>query len=241
MLYQVKDLQQGVKRINIVLKLVDRQEPRYAKGYKIVNFIAADATGTILIPFWNNDGETVKVGEFIEIQNGYVSEFKGKAQLNIGKFGSFKKVNPPEEFDVSTDAPLETNIPIEENGQSVTLEDFINQKMSDAILHLFVQEKVTERTVHTKLDGNEHKVDTYRVGDPSGCILFNMWDDVTGIVTAGRSVALRGAYLKIFRGHRYLNLGRNGNVSPLQTSVRINSKHDFSEDASSSGVEPSDG
>jgi replication factor A1 len=234
MLYQVKDLQQGVKRVNIVLKLRDRLEPRYAKGYKIVNFVAADATGTILIPFWNNDGDTVKVGEFIEIQNGYVSEFKGKAQLNIGKFGSFKKVEPPETFEVSSGAPLE--VPASEEGDepSMSLEQFLYQKGGNASLRLFMKEKVAERMVHTKLDGDEHRVVTYRVGDSSGCILFNMWDDVTNIVEVGKAVAIKGAYLKIFRGQRYLNLGRAGSVLPVEGTVKFNDQNDFSEDNTSS-------
>ena len=233
MLYQVKDLQQGVKRINIILKLTERLEPRYAKGYKIVNFLAADATGTILIPFWNNDGETVQVGDVIEIQNGYVSEFKGMLQLNIGKFGNFKKGEPPEDFEVSSDAPLEASASEEVEAQLMTLEQFLYQKTPYAMLRLFVDEKVSERMVHTKLDGNEHQIATYRVGDSSGCILFNMWDDVTHLLEVGRTVALTGVYLKIFRGRRYLNLGRNGKILPVDRTVELNCDNDFSEETSS--------
>ena len=232
MLHQVKDLEKDMKRVNIILKLIERQEPRYAKGYKIVNYLAADATGTILIPFWNNDGVTVQVGDCIEIQNGYVSEFKGRVQLNIGKFGNFKKVAPPEGFAVNSKV---VDLPSSEDDEEVpvSLEQFLYQKAtSTATLRLFVQERVEERMVHTKLDGLEHKVATFRVGDASGCILFNIWDDLTGVMEVGQTVTIKRAYLKTYRQRRYLNLAKNGRITPAHGTVKINHVTDFSSEGS---------
>jgi replication factor A1 len=237
MLYQIKDLQKDTKRVNIVLKLVARQEPRYAKGFKITTFVAADQTGTILIPFWNEDGNTVKVGDTSEIQNGYISEFQGKSQLNVGKFGNFQKVDPPGGFESLTIGAVPSLSELEgsEEDQKVpiSLEEFLGQKQSKMLLHLFISAQGDTRVVHTKLDSEEHRIVSYTVGDPTGCIQLDAWDGMNDSIEIGTSVCLRNASVKIYRDRRYLSLGQYSTITPLGYDVEINLKNNFSENINS--------
>lgn len=227
MLYQVKDLKQNSKRVNIMVKLVNRLEPRYAKGHKITTFLAADATGAILIPFWNDDGKLVQVGDVIEIQNGYASAFREKLQLNVGKFGNFKKVEPSEPFEVNSETLMEPPAP--EDDEPIALEDFCLQQNRHASLKLFIQEQLQERTVHTKQDGDEHHVVTFLVGDASGCIWLTAWDAQVESLPIGATVLITNAYTRTFQKHRYLALAKGSHIIICRNAVKINPQHDFSD------------
>ncbi len=238
MLYQIKDLQKDAKRVNIVLKLVNRYEPRYAKGHKITTFVAADPTGTILIPFWNADGETVKIGDTIEVQNGYVTEFQGKSQLNVGKFGSFQPIEPPAPFKTlrtgTSPQLLELSAADTVDALPISLEEFLAQQRGNYALHLFISKQLGERLVHTKLDGREHKIVSWLVGDPSGCIQLDAWDTQNDTLEIGISVCFQNATVKTYQKRRYLSLGQYSTVAPLATDIEINMTRDFSESATTS-------
>jgi len=98
MRYQIKDLKPDSSQVDIVVKLIAQFNPRQARGHTIVAFMTADPTGRITIPFWDRDAELVKEGDYIEIQNGYIRVFRDQMELNIEKYGSFRHIEPPQEF-----------------------------------------------------------------------------------------------------------------------------------------------
>jgi ssDNA-binding replication factor A large subunit len=98
MRYQVKNLKPDSSHVDIVVKLVAQFKPRLARGHIIVTIMAADPTGRIAVPFWDQDTKVVKVGDYIEIHNGYIGVFRDQIELNIGKYGSYRHVEPPKEF-----------------------------------------------------------------------------------------------------------------------------------------------
>ena len=208
MQYQVEDLGVNSKKVNIIVKLVQRFEPRYAKGYKVTNFIGADPSGAITIPFWNNDSSTVKVGDFIEIQNGYVSCYKDKIQLNIGRYGSFKRVDPPENFELNTEVPPK----LKKKEVEITRVEELETQTKNLSLQVSIKEIVDDRMVTTKYDGKEHRIVSFLVGDESGCIFLDLWDDLADTVNTGMVVKITGAYVKTFRQKRSLNISRNGSI-----------------------------
>ena len=89
----IKDLQDGMKRVSIEGKVVEKGDPREVKSrykdetYRIVDAVVADESGSIKLTLWNEQIEQVNVGDNIKIDNGYVTSFKGETQLNVGKFG----------------------------------------------------------------------------------------------------------------------------------------------------------
>lgn len=89
----IKDLNDGMKRVSVEAKVVEKGDPREVRSrykdetYRIVDAVIADETGSIKLTLWNEQIEQVNVGDNIKIENGYVTSFKGEAQLNVGKFG----------------------------------------------------------------------------------------------------------------------------------------------------------
>lgn len=214
----------GSKRVNIIVKLVARSEPQYAKGYKIVTFKASDPTGQISIPFWNNDSEAIKVGDYIEVENGYVSTFQGNLQLNIGKYGSFQLVEPPEEFQISTESLSK----IETEEKIVNPVESLERQSKNLTLHVLIKKKIDERTVRIQKDGREHRVATYLVGDITGCILMNLWDENIDLIDVGMTINIHGGYIRSFKGQRFLNISRMGRIEHSSQSVQINCSKNLS-------------
>ncbi len=98
MRYQIKDLTPDSTRVDIVVKLIRQFQPRQAKGHVVISFLAADPTGQVPLPFWDRDAEVVKVGDYIQITQGYVAVFRDQLELRIGKYGGFRHIAPPPEF-----------------------------------------------------------------------------------------------------------------------------------------------
>ena len=89
----IKDLHDGMKRVDVEAKVVEKGDPREVRSrykdetYKIVDAVVADETGSIKLTLWNEQIDMVNVGDNIKIENGYVTSFKSETQLNVGKFG----------------------------------------------------------------------------------------------------------------------------------------------------------
>ena len=89
----IKDLQDGMKRVSVEAKVVEKGDVREVKSrfkdetYRIVDAVIADETGSVKLTLWNEQIEQVNVGDNVKVDNGYVTSFKGEIQLNVGKFG----------------------------------------------------------------------------------------------------------------------------------------------------------
>jgi replication factor A1 len=92
-LVDIKDLQDGMKRVSVEAKVVEKGDAREVRSrfkdetYRIVDAVVADETGSVKLTLWNEQIDQVNVGDNIKIENGYVTSFKGEIQLNVGKFG----------------------------------------------------------------------------------------------------------------------------------------------------------
>jgi replication factor A1 len=93
---KIKDLQNGMKRVSIEAKIVEKGETREVQSrfkeetYKVATAVIADDTGIIKLTLWNEQINQVNPNDNIKIENGYVTSFKGEIQLNIGKYGVLK-------------------------------------------------------------------------------------------------------------------------------------------------------
>ncbi len=222
---QITDLHKASKKVNIVVKLIAKSPPRYAKGYKVVTFTAGDPTGTILIPFWNNDAEVVKVGDYLEIDNGYVTEFRNRLQLNIGRYGCFHHVKLQDGFEVSESPAVGGE---GDPGSYIPIE-YLEQQMKNLTLAVLVKEKVNDRIVKTRRDGKEHRIVTFLVGDRTGCILLDLWDDLSQLIQVGESYRIQKAYVRTFRGQRVQNISRYGRITPYTQEIQFNGMNNLSE------------
>lgn len=97
---KIEDLRVGMKRINIVAQVVETSEPsrvhtQFRDNAVVANALLGDETGQILLCLWDQQINTVSVGDCIEIANAHVAMFKGGKQLRLGKNGKITKLENP--------------------------------------------------------------------------------------------------------------------------------------------------
>ena len=91
---KIKELRDGMKRINIKGTVTEKSDTREVTSrfkdqtYRVSTAIMSDETGTIKLTLWNDQIEMVNVNDIIRIENGYITSFRGEIQLNVGKFGT---------------------------------------------------------------------------------------------------------------------------------------------------------
>ena len=89
----IKDLRNGMKRVNVEAKVVEKGNPREVMSrfkdetYRVADAVVADETGSIKLTLWNEQIDQVNVNDKIKVENGYVTSFKGEIQLNVGRYG----------------------------------------------------------------------------------------------------------------------------------------------------------
>jgi replication factor A1 len=89
----IKDLRNGMKRVNVEAKVVEKGNPREVMSrfkdetYKVADAVVADETGSIKLTLWNEQIDQVNVDDTIKVENGYVTSFRGEIQLNVGRYG----------------------------------------------------------------------------------------------------------------------------------------------------------
>ncbi len=89
----IKDLREGMKRVNIEAKVMEKGNPREVTSrykdetYKVADAVVADETGSIKLTLWNEQIDQVNVNDKVKIENGYVTSFRGESQLNVGRYG----------------------------------------------------------------------------------------------------------------------------------------------------------
>jgi len=91
---KVKDLKPKTGKVDITLQITQKSEPKefskFGSTGKVCNAKAKDETGEISVTLWNEQIDLVKIGDKVQIINGYVSEYQGEMQLSTGKFGQLK-------------------------------------------------------------------------------------------------------------------------------------------------------
>lgn len=88
---KISELRVGLKNITVQGKVTEKSETsevysRYGYNvHRVANAIMTDDSGSIKLVLWNEQIELVSVGNTIQIENGYVTQFRGETQLNVGK------------------------------------------------------------------------------------------------------------------------------------------------------------
>ncbi len=88
---KISDLRDGMRKVNVEATIVDKGRVREVMTYRgparVANFTIEDDSGTITLTLWNDDIDRVDIGDRVRIENGYVTSFRGKLQLNVGRYG----------------------------------------------------------------------------------------------------------------------------------------------------------
>ena len=108
---EIKDLKAKQGKVNMVVEVTEigdvREFTKFGKTGRVCNATVKDATGETKITLWNEDIDTMKVGDKVKIENGWVNEFQGQLQITKGKFGKFEVGSGSEEAEPVPEAPTE--------------------------------------------------------------------------------------------------------------------------------------
>lgn len=93
----IRDLKPGMSNVNMKLKVLDVSEPKEVitgKGieHKILELEVGDETGTINLVLWDDKVIPLKIGDLVQVENGFVSSFKGEWRINVGKYSEVKRI-----------------------------------------------------------------------------------------------------------------------------------------------------
>ncbi len=93
----IRDLKPGMSSVNIKVTVSEISEPKQvitSKGveHEILEAKVEDETGAMTLVLWDEKVLPLKVGDVLQIGNGFVTSFKGEWRINVGKYGEMTKV-----------------------------------------------------------------------------------------------------------------------------------------------------
>jgi replication factor A1 len=93
----ISELQAGQGKIDVTGIVTEIGETRtfdkFGKSGQVANAKIKDDSGEVALTLWNDQVDQVKVGDKVNITNGYVREWQGELQLSTGKFGKLEVVS----------------------------------------------------------------------------------------------------------------------------------------------------
>lgn len=93
---KISEIKRGVNNIAITAKVVDKGEKRevntkYGKK-SVAEVTLEDDSGQIALSLWEDKIDSVRVGDTVSLEGGYVTEFRDKVQLNLPRNGKLDVV-----------------------------------------------------------------------------------------------------------------------------------------------------
>ncbi|MFH0837478.1 MAG: DNA-binding protein [Candidatus Aenigmatarchaeota archaeon] len=93
----ISSLSASSKNVELEASVIQRFEPRSVNTRygetRVMNTIIQDSTGNILLTIWGDDIDKVQQGSKIQVKKAYASEWNGKLQLNLSRFGKLLVLN----------------------------------------------------------------------------------------------------------------------------------------------------
>jgi len=94
---RIVDLTFGMNRINLKARVIEIPKPksvftRFGNFATVTNAKVTDETGIIQLPLWNQQIDTVAVGDTIQVENARVVTFRGERQLRVGRGGQLSVI-----------------------------------------------------------------------------------------------------------------------------------------------------
>jgi replication factor A1 len=88
---KINEIKRGMSGISITAKIIDISDPRdvqtkYGRR-SVADAVLEDETGQIGMSLWENQINSVAVGDTVTVSGAYVTEFRDKLQLSIPKTG----------------------------------------------------------------------------------------------------------------------------------------------------------
>jgi replication factor A1 len=89
---KVIELKPGMTKVDVEGRIVEKGEPREVQTRSgetstVADAVLKDDSGSIKMSLWNEQIDSFKVNDEVRVENGYVTSFRGEAQLNAGRYG----------------------------------------------------------------------------------------------------------------------------------------------------------
>ncbi len=94
---KIGELKSGMRNVSVTGKVESVGEPRTVNlktggTNTVADARISDDSGSIKLSLWGDDINKIQPGDTVSIENGYINTFKGEDSINVGKFGSLKRV-----------------------------------------------------------------------------------------------------------------------------------------------------
>lgn len=88
--YRIRDLEIGSRHVNIQGKVLEKGQPksvlsRMGEPLLVSTALITDGTGKIKLTLWNEQVNSISVGDIVQVQNGKVGTFKGEMRLGVSR------------------------------------------------------------------------------------------------------------------------------------------------------------
>ncbi|MEM2904251.1 MAG: OB-fold nucleic acid binding domain-containing protein [Candidatus Bathyarchaeia archaeon] len=88
----ISELKDGMRSVNVQgrvtsISSVRNVVTRSGQPGRVATAELVDDSGTVKLTLWNENIDAVAVGDTVQIENGYVTSFRGETQLNVGRYG----------------------------------------------------------------------------------------------------------------------------------------------------------
>ncbi len=88
----VKDLRDGMRRVDAEGEISEMSEPRSVNlktggEARVADCMLKDDSGQIKLSLWDDQIDMVKQGSKVRVTNGYTNSFRGEVRLNVGRYG----------------------------------------------------------------------------------------------------------------------------------------------------------
>jgi len=93
----IRDLKPGMGNVDIKVKVSNISKSKQiitgaGVDHEIVELEVQDETGSMTVVLWDDKIIPIKVGDTLQIKNGFVTSFKGVWRINVGKYGNAVKI-----------------------------------------------------------------------------------------------------------------------------------------------------
>lgn len=93
---KISEIKRGMSNVSIQGKVIDVSESRtvqtkYGKR-NVADATLEDDSGQISISLWENQINSISIGDTVSVSGAYVTEFKDRLQLNIPRSGKIEVV-----------------------------------------------------------------------------------------------------------------------------------------------------
>ena len=78
--------------VEVVSKGEIRTFNRFDKVGRVCNCVIKDDSGEMELTLWNDEIDTIEVGQKLKITDGWVKEWNGTMQISAGKNGKIEKI-----------------------------------------------------------------------------------------------------------------------------------------------------